>query len=179
MPAQLADHEARIRLWNDVLSTLKFQLTRQEFTTWIRPATLHAIAGGMATIVVPNVRVKEAIEGNYRALLRDLLTMHVGEPIMVQVILDGAHDHRPATSLVCNQVGTAIGAANPPCIPDSVPNNRPDWIRAERWETLPVMLRAVLIGSTVGDGQVHAVSPYLDQLLQGRYAEIVAALVTE
>ena len=179
VPAQLADHEARIRLWNDVLSTLKFQLTRQEFTTWIRPATLHAIAGGMATIVVPNVRVKEAIEGNYRAPLRDLLTMHVGEPIMVQVILDGAHDHRPATSLVCNQVGTAIAAANPPCIPDSAPNNRPDWIRTERWETLPVMLRAVLIGSTVGDGQVHAVSPYLDQLLQGRYAEIVAALVTE
>jgi hypothetical protein len=95
----------------------------------------------------------------------------------VQVILDGAHDHRPAASSVCNQVGIAPPPAQVPCIPNSAPSSRPDWIRAERWEPLPVMLRAALIGSTVEDGQVHAASPYVDRLLYARYAEAVAALL--
>jgi hypothetical protein len=177
-PAQLNCSDICIRLWNDVLSTLKIQLTRQEFNTWIRPTTLHAIVGGMATIIVPNVRVKEAIEGKYRAPLRDLLTMHIGEAVTLQVILNGAHDADPAVPRLGNQVSIALDAQDVPPNSDSAPNRRPDWIRVERWETLPAMLRAALIGSTLSDGQVHAASPYVDRLLHGRFAEAVAALLT-
>jgi DnaA N-terminal domain len=176
-PARLAYHDTRIRLWNNVLATLQHQLTRQEFTTWIRPATLHAIAGGMATIAVPDMRVKEVIEGKYRALLRDLLTMHVGEPTMVQVILNGAHATDSTVQPSCNQSGTVTPSEHRPSVSNPRPNNWPNWISAACWETLPAMLRAALIGSTFEDGQVKATSPYLDRLLQVRYAEAVATLI--
>src|SRR5205085_9040243 len=106
-PALLAHTDTRIQLWNDILSTLQHQVTRQEFNTWIRPAMLHTIEEDIAMIVVPNVRIKEAIEAKYHALLRDLLTMHVGEPMRVQVILDGAHDDHPGVSPSRNQSGMA------------------------------------------------------------------------
>jgi hypothetical protein len=176
-PAPLDRSDVCIRLWNDVLSTLKLQLTRREFTTWIRPATLHALEAGIATIVVPNVRVKEAIEGKYCAPLRDMLAMNINEAVTLRVVLNGAQENHPVTPPLCNQVGIVSPAAQVTNSPDSAPNSRPDWIRAERWETLPAMLRAALIGSTVEDGLLHAASPYVDRLLHGRYAEAVAALL--
>jgi hypothetical protein len=175
----LAHPDTRIQLWNDVLSTLQHQITRQEFNTWIRPALLHAIEEGIATIVVPNARVKEAIEGKYRAQVRNLLTLHVGAPVTVRVMLHGAHDAVPGAPPVENQAGIAPSAAHVPYTPDSAANRRPDWICAERWDTLPAMLRAALIGSTMEDGQVHATSSYVDRLLHGRYAEAIETLLAE
>ena len=99
-PALVDRPDARIQLWHEVLSTLKLQLTRQEFETWFGRTMLHSITGGKATIVVPNRLVKEAIESRYLAPLRELLTMQVGEAVMVQVILQGAqHDDGPVLPL--------------------------------------------------------------------------------
>jgi hypothetical protein len=176
-PAPLTHASDRMEVWHEVLATLKLQIPRQEFTTCIQPATLHAIEEGIATIAVPNVRVKEAIEGRYRAPLRNLLTQYVGSVVTLQVILNGAHD-APAAP-VDNHTVRHPAVQHAPCTPDASPTNRPDWICAERWETLPAMLRAALIGSTVVDGHVHAASPYAVQLLHGRYAEAVTLLLQD
>ena len=56
-------------------------------------------------------------------------------------------------------------------------NNRPPWICAERWEVLPRMLRATLIGSRLGQGEVYAASPYLQQTLETRHRTEVAELI--
>ena len=56
------------------------------------------------------------------------------------------------------------------------PDHRPDWISVKQWATLPAMLRAALIGSTVIDGTLQAVSPHLAQLIATRYARAVAEL---
>jgi hypothetical protein len=165
------------RLWNDVQAAFQTRLSRGEFMTWIRCASLLSVERGVATIGVPNALVKEAIEGKYRVPLRNLLTMHIGEAVTLQVILNGAHDADPAVPPVRNQVSIAPDAQNVPPNSDSAPNRRPDWIRVEHWEALPAMLRAALIGSTLEDGQMHAASPYLGRLLHGRYAEAVAALL--
>jgi hypothetical protein len=60
--------------------------------------------------------------------------------------------------------------------PASVPEYRPDWISATMWVALPTMVRAALIGSTMTDGTLQAVSPYMARLLATRYACEVAAL---
>lgn len=177
VPAPRDPSSARIQVWNDVVATLKLQLSRQEFNTWIRPTMLHSIERGTATIVAPNLRVKEAIEGRYRARLRDLLSMHVGEAVAVRVILDGAQDTRSAVSPVDTQIGAVTQVKDVLRAPERDPSNRPDWISAERWGALPAMLRAALIGSSVEDGQIRAVSPDMERLLQLRYAEAVAALL--
>jgi len=111
--------------------------------------------------------VKEAIERSYLAPLRDLLTIHVGEAVAVQVILNGAQrDGGATTPPLGEKVGTRTRVQHAPYTPDPDPKGRPDWISAERWETLPTILRATLIGSTLADGQVQAASPYLGRILR-------------
>jgi hypothetical protein len=56
-------------------------------------------------------------------------------------------------------------------------DQRPDWISAVQWATLPAMLRAALIGSTVVNGTVETVSPHLTRLIAMRYAGEIAALI--
>jgi len=176
--APLDRSDGTIRLWNTVLAIFQHQLTRQEFTAWIRPATLHVIEGGIATIVVPNIRIKEVIEGKYRSQLRDLLAMRINEPVTLRVVLNGTQDAAPVTPPDGMQITIAPSVAQVPNTPDSASNSRPDWIGAERWDMLPAMVRAALIGSTLEDSQIRAASPYWDQLLHVRYAEAVAALLT-
>jgi hypothetical protein len=55
--------------------------------------------------------------------------------------------------------------------------HQPDWITAECWAALPAMLRAALLGSTLRDGAVQAISPHLNQLIATRYAREVTALL--
>ena len=185
-PALLDLPGALQRLWNEVQATLKAQATQREFDTWIRRAVLRDVAGGVATIVVPNAMVKDAIERRFLGQLRDLLTMHVGEPIEVGVILNSS---APAYSAVSPQPPASESPSSIAQHPELKTQNSelktqnselktepPSWIGAERWDSLPAMLRAALIGSTLASGEIQAVSPHLDRLLRTRYAREVDEL---
>jgi len=54
----------------------------------------------------------------------------------------------------------------------------PDWIAADRWVTLPLMLRAALIGSTLQQGVVQGATPMTNRLLVNHYQAEVAALLS-
>jgi hypothetical protein len=53
----------------------------------------------------------------------------------------------------------------------------PSWIAAARWLTLPLMLRAALLGSTLEQGILRGATPVMTGLLTGRYQAEVAALL--
>jgi hypothetical protein len=169
-----------VQLWNDMQAALRVRLTRQEFNTWIRPAVLQSVAHGMATISAPSVRVKEGLEQRYTAPLSDLITTLLNAPTRVHIIVHDAvsvtqaqSEAEDATLTITEAAVPAEGRKMPPA---SVPEYRPDWISANQWVTLPTMLRAALIGSTMTDGTLQAVSPHLARLLATRYACEIAAL---
>lgn len=166
------------RLWNDVQTTLRLQLTRQEFNTWIRRAVLQNVNRGIATIAVPNATTKDGIERRYLAALRDLLTMHVGETVEVRVILNGAEMINSAES-AAQQDHTCASVSTPSATPSTAadPARRPDWISVERWAGLPTLLRAALIGSILVGGAVRAKSLHLDRLLRTRYSHDLVELI--
>jgi hypothetical protein len=85
-----------MQLWDDVQAALRLQITRSEYETGIQHAQLHAIEAGVATIIVPTAQIKDRIESRLLPQLRDLLTLHVGEPISVRLILNGACRPAPA-----------------------------------------------------------------------------------
>jgi len=170
-PAPLNVPGTLMRLWNDVQAALKTQLSRVEFNTWIRRASLLGIERNVATIMVPNAMVKEAIEARYLGALRDLLTLHIGDAVQVHIVLNPNMPEQAS--------GTTV-VAMPKSLPDAAPDMdaRPDWVAAERWVALPVMLRAALDGATLVEGEVVGRVPYLSRLLATRYVREVSELIS-
>lgn len=172
------------KLWNTVLATMQVRVSRPEFNTWIRRAILLSIENSIATISVPNALVKDGLENRYAGALRELLRMLVGFPIQVRIVIherDVATGHAeemqepdvptPASPQATVPVDVAGPSMQPPA-----PDYRPGWISANQWVRLPTVLRATLIGSTMTDGAVHAISPQLTELIATRYARELAAL---
>jgi hypothetical protein len=161
------------QLWNDVQAAMRMRVTRQEFNTWMAPAVLRSVEQGIATISVPSARIKSGLE-QYTAPLRALLVSLLGTSVQVRVTI---HDDVPAVHGQSAAVGVAALTRDIPSSATASPDHRPDWISAGQWATLPAMLRAALIGSTVADGMVQAVSPHLTRLIEMRYTREVAALL--
>jgi hypothetical protein len=171
-PAPLNVPGALIRLWNNVQATLKAQISRAEFDAWIRRLSLLSVERGVATIMAPNALAKAAIDDCYLGMLRDLLSMFAGEPLEVRVILNPS---APA------EAGGAPASNAPAPAESDKPNidGCPTWIAAERWVTLPAMLRAALAGSELVDGAVQCRSPHLSRVLQTRFAREVDELISD
>jgi hypothetical protein len=186
-PPTPADSALNImKLWNTVLATMQVQVSRPEFNTWIRRAMLLSIENSVATISAPSAFVKEGLENRYAGALRELIRMLVGFPIQMRIVI---HEQNTAAGPVDEVQELAVPVPNPPeeaaladavgqSTPPPAADPRPDWISAAQWGTLPAMLRAALIGSTVVDGTVQALSPHLTKLIEMRYAREVAALIT-
>jgi hypothetical protein len=167
------------RLWKAALATIRLQTARQEFNVSFRGAVLHSIEDGIATIAVPGARTKETLENRYLGLLREILEDHVGCAIQVRIRLQGARiesDCAPGSRSTHAAAREQISADLPsPLVVEH--DSCPAWLELARWEALPRMLRAALIGSTMEDGVVHGKTDYLHGLLQSRYAAEVAALL--
>ncbi len=162
---------ALVGLWDAVQAEMRMRSTRQEFATWIRPTILRSIERGIATISAPSARVKDGLEQRYTAPLRELLRSCLREPMQVRITI---HDHGSVA-----QAQSDAARATPPtdALAPVAPDHRPDWISTDDWITLPAVLRAALIGSTVEGGAVRAISPHLTRLIEMRYTREVAALV--
>jgi len=171
-PTPLNMPGALIRLWNNVQAALKAQVSRAEFDAWIRRLSLLGVEHGVATIMTSNALAKAAIEDRYLGMLRDLLGTFTGEPLEVRVLLN---PNAPAER-------RGAPAANAPAHAESDVSNLegcPPWIAAERWATLPAMLRAALASSELVDGEVRCRSPHLGRVLQTRFAREEDELISD
>jgi len=162
---------ALVGLWDAVQAEMRMRITRQEFATWIRPTVLRSIERGIATISAPSAHAKDGLEQRYTALLRELLRSCLGDPMQVRITI---HDHGSVA-----QAQSDAARATPPvdALAPATPDHRPDWISADDWITLPAILRAALIGSTVEGGAIQAISPHLTRLIEMRYTREVGALI--
>src|SRR5690349_22121407 len=75
------------KIWNSTLGTMQVQISRHEFNTWLRRATLISIEGGVATIGAPSAFFKEGLENRYIGPLRQLISTLVGFPVQVRVVI--------------------------------------------------------------------------------------------
>jgi hypothetical protein len=182
----VAPPSSLVQLWNHAQAALRARLTRTDYTRWVKPAGLQSVAHGVATVSVPSVHVREGLEP-YTALLCEQLAVLLGTPIQLRLVIR-AVDSAPATAGNASPAtqapggpATTVSPADAPAAagvaPVSTPDHRPNWIGAAQWVALPAMLRAALIGSTIVDGRIQAVSPHLTRLIATRYACEVAALI--
>ena len=75
------------KIWNTALGTMQVQTSRQEFTTWLKPANLLAIENGVATVGVPSSFYKDKLENSYISPLRELISDLVGVPVQIRVVI--------------------------------------------------------------------------------------------
>src|SRR5215213_5978257 len=98
------------KIWNSTLGTMQVQISRHEFNTWLRRATLLGIENGTATIGAPSAFFKEGLENRYIGPLRELISNLAGFPGQVRVViapqqytrpeaLPSAHEDVPADDL--------------------------------------------------------------------------------
>lgn len=178
-PTILNQPDMLTQLWNEVQAAMQLQTTRSEFNTWIRPTVLHTVVQGEATIMVPNVLAKERIENRFIAALRDLLVLHVGEPIRVRVLLNGVEQIEEIFSSPTALQSPDLAPTAAPTMSTVDLEGRPDWISLDRWQGLPAMMRAALRGSTLTDGEVQAKTTYMSDLLRLRHSHALAELIAE
>jgi len=86
----IMNHE---ELWRSVLGEIEFEVSRANFATWFKHTSIQGIAGGIATIVVPNAFAKEWLEKKFhKNILKSLRSnsqeirnaayvVAIGEPI--------------------------------------------------------------------------------------------------
>ena len=75
------------KIWNSTLGTMQVQISRHEFNTWLRRASLLSIENGVATIGAPSAFFKEGLENRYIGQLRELIGNLVGFPVQVRVVI--------------------------------------------------------------------------------------------
>jgi chromosomal replication initiator protein len=66
---------------------MQVQISRHEFNTWLRRASLLSIDNGLATIGAPSAFFKEGLENRYIGSLRELISSLAGFPVQVRVVI--------------------------------------------------------------------------------------------
>lgn len=167
----------RVRLWQQVLEALQAQVGRQAFQSYFQRTSLLAIADGVATIGVPDARIKEALENRYLGPLRALLGAYLGGAPQMRVVVQA-----PVIAARATDAPRAPDQQPPVC--PAVRSDaateaamRPAWIAPACWQQLSRVLRSLLLGSTLEAGTIQCKTPYLTALVQTRYAAEVAALI--
>ncbi len=67
------------KYWQDCLSTLEKKLSKQNFSTWIRPIRLKETTNNLIHLEVPNRFVRDWINENYQELIEKTLNQIIGE----------------------------------------------------------------------------------------------------
>jgi hypothetical protein len=84
-----AGHTSLVRLWNRVLNTMQVQMSRHEFSTWVRRTSLLSVANGVATIGAPSAFFKEGFENRYTGAVRSLISDLYVPISQVRVVITG------------------------------------------------------------------------------------------
>lgn len=167
----------RVRLWEQVLEALQAQVGRQAFQSYFQRTSLLAIADGVATIGVPDARVKESLENRYLGPLRGLLGAYLGGAPQLRIVVQAPVIAARAADAprTCDQPPQVRPAMRSDDVTEA--DMRPAWIAPACWQQLSRVLRSLLLGSTLEAGTLQCKTPYLTALVQTRYAAEVAAII--
>ena len=99
--------EPESELWQQCLSRLERQVPLDELNTWLRPLRVAAGQSGQFRLHAPNDFVRDQVEANYLAMIRDFLASHGYPRAGVVVMVDDrpARGPRPERSAPARQSG--------------------------------------------------------------------------
>ena len=137
-------------IWDTVLQSIRCRTDLATFRTWLRQARLLNLTDSLATIGVPTVANKDAIERRFMLPIRELLREQLGRTVDVQIVIAPA----------------ALPYQSPPA-----------WIDGTTWRQLDAELRAALAGSSLGPDGGLDVRADAYELLCTLYAAPVRALL--
>jgi chromosomal replication initiator protein len=72
-------------IWNQALARAAQTISRQSLETWLQPAQLLSLEGGLAQVGVPNRFFKEWIEEHYAKDLREALQAVLSRPVKIAI----------------------------------------------------------------------------------------------
>lgn len=115
------------QLWQAVQGEFEVSLSRGNFMTWIKPASLIAIEDGVATVHVPTVFIRSWIEAHYRADILFAIQKHVPGISDVVFTVDTADELRSLPSAQPTEPLPSSTTDRPPIY--SVETNDEDSVR--------------------------------------------------
>ncbi len=74
--------------WQQVLAPLATELVEAAYQTWLVSSRLLLLDGGHAVVATPNVFVRDTVIQEYRVPIELQLQAVIGQPIMVEVVID-------------------------------------------------------------------------------------------
>lgn len=74
-------------VWNRVLEDLLAQIPRNDFETWIKTSALLDVRDGLAVVGVPNIFVRQEIEGRFLGMLQAALEKFLGYHVDLQIVI--------------------------------------------------------------------------------------------
>ena len=85
--------KARARgIWEDVLGELQLQMTKDTFTTWLKPARVLAYEDNTLTVAVENGYAKDWLDNRLRITIGRTLERVVGEEMVLEIVVDRKDD---------------------------------------------------------------------------------------
>lgn len=86
-PVPSVVHSDRAQTWQAVLKELAAQVPQSELDTWLSESVLLDLAADQAVVGVPNIFVREQVEGQYMPLIRDALEALIGWPVALRIVI--------------------------------------------------------------------------------------------
>ncbi len=85
----LKQNDEITNLWESVVDTLRLQLARPTFESFVEPAQLTELCEGIATITIPDAKAKDWIENRLARQLTQLLSIEGKMKVeMIHVVID-------------------------------------------------------------------------------------------
>ncbi|MBC9785418.1 chromosomal replication initiator protein DnaA [Heliobacillus mobilis] len=85
-------------LWQQTLEILRQELKPASFDTWLKNTQLIALQGGEAHVGVPNDLARDWLENRYATLVKNALSLVLGDTVDVRFFSPNQEPRRPADS---------------------------------------------------------------------------------
>lgn len=100
--------EPESELWQQCLGRLERQVPLDELNTWLRPLRVGSVAGGQFRLNAPNDFVRDQVEANYLAMIRDFLSAHGYARDSITVMVDDRPIAQPSAARPVGQKQTGL-----------------------------------------------------------------------
>ncbi|KGG16391.1 MULTISPECIES: chromosomal replication initiator protein DnaA [unclassified Prochlorococcus] len=100
--------------WAEVQSSLKKNLSKPSYETWIRPTQFRSFENGELTLVAPNSFSSAWLRNNYSQTIQETAEKVFGEPVTVNVKVKEITDNSPQSLHSPNAVETSLKIPSDP-----------------------------------------------------------------
>ena len=81
------------KIWSNILSKIKLELTSVSYDTWFEETKLYELKNGIAKIIVPYAMSKDHLANNYKDFLKSKFIEEIGDNVEFEFIIEEELDN--------------------------------------------------------------------------------------